>query len=415
MKSLYLFCAGLLAAFSVSAQRNFEPGALLLNNGDSLSGQIDYRKWDSNPLTVSFREGDATTAKEYAPADIRGFRIRANGETYLSLPAVIDVTYEKLDILSFRSNRDTIAGSHFMRVLMTGPVQLLLYADKNHRQHFFVAEKDSLTQLVKKVVFIGDRNSPDYGKLKTHHFYRQQLLVSLGDCAPARQLATLDYSESALRGVLQRYVACRYPGQQVAMPEKDSDLRVSFGVLGGAGLNIYHFSGTHPIARGKYGPQAAPVIGIFMDIPVSRNRQKLVWSNELIYTSRAVRGSWRENGYSNEVDIQEQYVQIQTFFKYTFPTGTWRPFFNAGIAGAIYIGGKDELRKIRENDNSLIEKGTALDGGREFFMPLMMGAGIRNNRLQTELRVVLPNNMSPYMALSATALTPQLLVRYTLF
>lgn len=405
----------MLLAYAASAQRNYVPGALLLLNGDSLSGQIDYRKWDINPLTVSFREGDNAAAKEYVPADIKGFRIRENQETYLSLPAVMDVTNEKLDVLSFRPDRDTITGNHFMRVLMTGPVQLLLYADRNHRQHFFIIEKDSVTQLVKKMVFIGDRNSPDYGKLKTHHFYRQQLVVALGDCVPARQLAGLDYSETALRRVLQQYVACRYPGQQVELPKKDKDLRVSLGVMGGAGLNMYRFSGVHPMALGQYGPQAAPVVGVFLDVPISRNRQKLAWTNELIYTSRAVRGNWSKNGFLNEVDVQEHYVQVQTLVKYTFPTGAWRPYFNAGMTGAIYIGGKDELRKTRENDGSLVEATTALDGGREFFLPLLIGAGVRYNRLHTELRVILPNNMSPYEALSATAITPQLLVRYTLF
>ncbi len=415
MKSLYLFCAGLLLAATALAQRNYVSAALLLQNGDSLSGQIDYRKWDVNPLSVSFREGNDAAAREYAPADIKGFLIRGNQEMYLSMPAAIDVTQETVDHLSATQHRDSIGGVHFLRVLMDGPVKLLLYTDRFHRQHFFIMEKDSLTALIKKQVYISNQESVGYGQLKTHHFYRQQLAGVFGDCVPARHLSVLDYSERALRSVLQQYAGCRYPGQQLVTRKEDRDTRVSLGLMGGAGLNTYRFSGSHPFAPRKYGNTVAPVVGIFLDVPVSRYRQKISWNNELIYTTRAFSSSWSSNGFYNEVDVQFHYIQVQTLLKYTLPQGSLRPYVNVGVAAAISLGGRDEFRAKRESGTASEELQPALEGGKKFLMPLLAGAGLRYKRLHTELRVVLPHNLSEFLKLKAMVITPQLLVRYALF
>ncbi len=54
------------------------------------------------------------------------------------------------------------------------------------------------------------------------------------------------------------------------------------------------------------------------------------------------------NGLKYNVDVNLQYVQIQTMVKYTYPKGNIRPYVNAGVAGAISIGGKDDLKRYAE-------------------------------------------------------------------
>lgn len=415
MRFLYLFSAGLMLALTAAAQRNYVPATLLLRSGDSLSGQIDYRKWDASPLTVIFRDNETAAAKDYAPPDIRGFRITENNETYISLPAVVDITNETVDVLSASSDRDTVGGEHFFRVMVDGPVKLLLYEDRFHRQHFSVMERDSVTHLVKKRVYVSDHKSPDYSKIRTYPFYRQQLVGMLGNCVSAQRLGNLDYSETDLRKVLQQYVACRYPGEQAVLRKEEKDMRPSFGVVAGAGLNIHHFVGAHPLALGKYGSTVSPVLGVFMDLPLSRNREKLSWNNEVIYTTRAFNGSYRRTGYLNEVNVKLNFIQVQTLVKYTLPKGKLRPYLNAGVAGAINIGGKDELLRSRENGDGTKTVEEALEGGREFFLPLMAGVGVRYQNLHVEARFVAPHNLSLYTTLDASVNTVQLLVRYRLF
>jgi hypothetical protein len=414
MKFLYLACTCLLATLSLAAQQNFVPGTLLLRNGDSATGRIDYRKWDASPLQIVFRENGGAE-KTYKPADIKGFRILENDERYLSLAARLDVTNEAVSVISSSEDRDTVTGEHFFRVLVNGPVKLLVFGDAHNREHFALMEKDSVTQLVRKVTYIHDTESGDHGKLKTHYFYRQQLANLTAGCVPQQKLLRLGYSEAEIRKILQQYVACRYPGEQVVLRKEDRQLRTTVGIMGGGSLNFTEFTGTHPLADGKYASKATPVLGIFLDIPISRNRQKFSWNNELVYTSRAFTSDFMRNGLRYNVDVNLQYVQIQTMVKYTYPKGNIRPYVNAGVAGAISIGGKDDLKRYTEVSSAPMVTEKALDGGREFMLPLMAGIGVRYNKLHAEVRWVLPHNISPFLALNSNITSAQLLLRYTLF
>lgn len=414
MRYLYLTCACLLATLSLAAQQNFIPGTVMLPGGDSARGRIDYRKWDKSPLQIVFRD-DNGVEKTYKPEDIKGFRVAENDETYLSVNALMDVTKETVDILSASRERDSVSGTFFFRQLMNGPVKLLLYVDRNNREHFAVMEKDSVTQLVKKTVYVHDHDSPDYSKLLTHYFYRQQLANIAGECVPQQKVLRLDYSEKDIRKILQQYTACRYPGEKVVLRKEDRQTKATVGVMGGGSMTFTSFTGDHPLARGKYDPKFSPVAGIFLDIPISRNRQKFSWNNELVYATRPMASTFMRNGLRYEVDVDLRYIQVQTLVKYTYPKGRLRPYVNAGVAGAISIGGKDELRRITENSSYVPEPEKALDGGREFFLPLLAGVGVRYEKLHAEVRCVLPHNVSPFLALNSQVMNLQLLVRYTLF
>lgn len=232
MRYLYLTCACLLATLSLAAQQNFIPGTVMLPGGDSARGRIDYRKWDKSPLQIVFRD-DNGVEKTYKPEDIKGFRVAENDETYLSVNALMDVTKETVDILSASRERDSVSGTFFFRQLMNGPVKLLLYVDRNNREHFAVMEKDSVTQLVKKTVYVHDHDSPDYSKLLTHYFYRQQLANIAGECVPQQKVLRLDYSEKDIRKILQQYTACRYPGEKVVLRKEDRQTKATVGVMGG--------------------------------------------------------------------------------------------------------------------------------------------------------------------------------------
>lgn len=416
MRFLYLSCACLLVALTTAAQRNFVPGTLLLRNGDSLRGQVDYRKWDINPLTISFRESETGVGKNYAPEEIKGFRVMENDDVYLSVPAVLDVTNETAGALAASPLRDTVRGEHFYRVLVAGPVKLLLYTDGFRRNHFALVENDRFTQLIKKEEYIHDMDSPAYRQIKTHSLYRQQLAVAFGNCVPPQRLDALAYTETSLRKIVQQYAGCRYPGEQVVSRKDNQQMRLTFGVIAGAGLNTYNFTGTHPLTQGRYGSDVSPVIGVFMDIPISRNRQKLSWNNEVIYTTRALSASWKKNSFRYDVDINLQYIQVQSLIKYTLPKGNLRPYVNVGVAGTLCIGGKDEFITTDEgsfNPRPMVEK--AIEGRKGFSAPLMAGVGVRYNRLHVEARYIAPHNLSTVFSLSAKMTTVQLLVRYSLF
>ena len=67
------------------AQNNYQPGFVVENNGDTVKGSIDYKRWDRSPTKISFKS--VTQSKVYSPLDITSFKV-AN-EIYIS--AIVDV------------------------------------------------------------------------------------------------------------------------------------------------------------------------------------------------------------------------------------------------------------------------------------------------------------------------------------
>src|SRR6478609_5778328 len=63
------------------AQKNFVQGLVVLNNGDTLRGQIDYRNWEVNPLNIQFQDNGGI--KKFSPEDLAGFEIQ-NEDIYIS-------------------------------------------------------------------------------------------------------------------------------------------------------------------------------------------------------------------------------------------------------------------------------------------------------------------------------------------
>ena len=53
------------------AQNNYQPGFVVENNGDTVKGSIDYKRWDRSPTKITFKS--VTQSKVYAPLDIKVF------------------------------------------------------------------------------------------------------------------------------------------------------------------------------------------------------------------------------------------------------------------------------------------------------------------------------------------------------
>ena len=52
--AISIFCIHITA----SSQTNFQPGKVVLNNGDTLTGEINNRQWPVNPQKISFQSGN---------------------------------------------------------------------------------------------------------------------------------------------------------------------------------------------------------------------------------------------------------------------------------------------------------------------------------------------------------------------
>ncbi|WP_157963014.1 hypothetical protein [Chitinophaga deserti] len=402
MRSLTLLLTALLLTTAAFAQQRFVPATVFLPKGDSLIGEIDYRKWDKDPLTISFRGNGSATA--YTPEMLAGFRIHENDEQYISVSGEMDITYESTENLSVEKTRVVSKGPHFFRVVMNGPVKLLQHTDKNNRQHFVVQTPDTTLHLIRQVKYIDNHESANYGKVQTLNFFRQQLDILLNDCNHKSQIDALEYRAEALSRVLQRYTACKYPTQQAVIAKKDPQMRAMYGVMGGASFQMVTADGPHPVAKNKFKHTFTPTVGVFLDLPLSRRRQQLVLNMEGVYSSKQLISKGPD-----PIDFTLHFLSLQTLLRYTYPVGELRPYVNGGFGIMAKISGSDLYRR-----EGRTQQEEALGGGRELTLPIIIGAGLRYKRLNGELRYILPHALDVYNTLDVRASTAQLLIRYVL-
>src|SRR5690349_21598375 len=70
--TLALCCLVFITSY---AQKNLKEGFVVLNNGDTLKGFIDYREWYKNPNSVLFSVANAEDMQRYKLKDITSFAV----------------------------------------------------------------------------------------------------------------------------------------------------------------------------------------------------------------------------------------------------------------------------------------------------------------------------------------------------
>lgn len=402
--SLYLVMALLLSISPAFAQQQYVPATIIFPSGDSLAGEMDYRKWDSEPLSVNFRHNGAVT--NYPADKLSGFRIHENNETYTSLHTKLDITYETIENLSSGRPREFSEGHFFYRIMLQGPIQLLLYTDKRMRQHFAIRDRDTVLHLLRESRYIENPESANYGKLQVLNYFREQLTIYMGDCKTKTNYDALDYRTDQLTRAILRYTACKHPGTVVEAPKKDKHMRAMFGVMAGGSFNSFKLTGEHMVARNSIKGSVSPTFGLFLDLPLSRRRQQFSLNTELVYDNI----KFESDGKRDKVDVNFNYMSLQVLLRYTYPLGQVRPYINGGMGLMAKVGkGTDVYR--REGNYTTTD---ALGGGRELTMPIVAGVGVRYQRFNAELRIKPSYAIEDYILLNARTNTMQVLVRYIL-
>lgn len=120
----FWFALIVLIAVETQAQSDFRPGFVVLNNGDTVSGYLEYSVRDIQEKECRFRREKQGTTTHYSPVELTGYGFES-GRQYVTRTIPIE-----------GDNR-----SVFLQRLQSGRANLYLYDDK------FYLEKDSLFQL----------------------------------------------------------------------------------------------------------------------------------------------------------------------------------------------------------------------------------------------------------------------------
>lgn len=157
------------------AQTNFKEGFVVTTSEDTLRGFIDYKEWDINPGSISFRaSANGGTIQEFNPSNASYFEITGM-ETFQSYEGPITMNRVDKDNLWYERADTTVMISRiFLRKLQDGP-HAALYAYKDGlKTRFFLLEKgeNKPKELLYKRYLLATNNA----KVVEQRYYVGQLL-----------------------------------------------------------------------------------------------------------------------------------------------------------------------------------------------------------------------------------------------
>ena len=398
------------------AQKNFVPGGLILHNGDTLSGKIDYRDWDLSPAEIHFQADAASAPQNYTPHTIAGFFLIEPHLVYQSAAVYLNQDPSKLSDMpayssigeatrAYRPKRDTV----FLEVLARGRLQLFECSDA--RQVHFLAQPsgDSIRELVNRKIMVNDALSdqPVYRKPMqvTLPLYRNQLKLLTLDCQERKpDFNKVPYFKESLIRIVDAYNKCQKSDEYRQLKPRSGR---NIYLLGGIGLPTFSIKGPYTFEnRITSSGSIAPVLGLGAEFDLGRSRGRRALGLE-IYGSRfsVDRQADKPVEYIT-VHADLSYLRAFTYFRYYLPVNRVHPYFKLGVGGSYY--NKHILNYTK--DTGL---GSPLAFSRELksFDICFVGAvGARINRFALEARFENGTNLAEFDASELARMTMIFLV-----
>jgi hypothetical protein len=293
IKSFLFFI--LLLGFNsiVLAQSNYKPGFVITLKGDTIKGSIDYREWNNNPETISFKKDIASNTQKFTVSDIRYFNIE-NLEAYQKYSGPISMDVVNTNRLP--TGRDT---SHkfaavFLKILQKGTnVALYSYSD-DLKARYFIGDSPAFEP--EELVFRFYQTNDAAGNLKTvtENLFVTQLF------SYANKYNSLDgYIERALQdGNYEKPVLLKVVSRINHVSKEEYNDQTESYFYAGIG-----FSGTtttpqssYQAAGGKAYSSLLPAISAGLNVFPNANTRKLAFRFEL-----AIAGAQYKSVYDNKV------------------------------------------------------------------------------------------------------------------
>ena len=118
-KKLLLFSFLICIGISVSAQKNYLSGSVVLMNGETVKGLIDYRNWEQNPGQINFKINEGAVEQTYTVNDIKAFEITGHDE-YIRAIVVKDMLPVNANSLELEGVHKMVDDTVFLRSIVKG-------------------------------------------------------------------------------------------------------------------------------------------------------------------------------------------------------------------------------------------------------------------------------------------------------
>jgi len=299
----------------VLAQRDYRPGFIVKQNGDSTSGWVSYRSEKKNNQVCFFRPGEKETTIEYKPDQL------------LSYGFLGDKRYEVINVGTPDSAKNV-----FAQCVVKG--RLSLY---RHDNAFYLETSGSLIKLPPKKdsTIYTDKGSV----VREDRRYVGILNSLISECNISATKKT-QYAESHFAALVQQYNRCKGQAGLIYKEEKPST-RVNFHLL--AGLDVTKFKlddGYLPFAGSlptfEDDVSTTPTFGLGLDLSAPRLFDKLFFTVEAWYQKQTYHG-YSDQQLGADYFVYEDHYLNASFLKvplgirYSFSQESNTPYFQVGF------------------------------------------------------------------------------------
>jgi len=389
LKYLYLLALAALLTCQLNAQKNYKQGLVVLLNGDTLHGWIDYRNWKVNPESIAFKKDSLSEDfQKFTTEDLTMFQI-TGFDRYIKAIVKKDMLPVELAALTSLPPDSTITDTVFLRTIVTGKV-LSLYELVDFKPHYYIQDNSR-----EYIELIYKRYLDEYNTgLITSTLYRNQLgkyaTDQKADEKLVRKIARIAYNEQEIAPVVA--ALNKISGEVVYTSDYNKKSYVSFFAGAGGMYTKLKFSGQNETLSGMdFKGKIVPVITAGMDIFALRNLRDLALRIQISYSSTEYKASKTMTsafptipGDTLEYDIKQNNFAPSVGLLYNFiRKENFRYYVGAQLGLTISSYPTNRLTRFAYNGKSITDN--YLDYEKHWTMVTIQTGAVINSKLEIGL------------------------------
>ena len=376
----------ILLSLNVLAQENYQPGYIITQSNDSITGLLDYRNWVYNPDHILFKGDHLSDYETYTALEIKEFGV--DGEIYKG--AIVEITTSPIQDDRLRHDYETlkIIDTTFLQVIFGGEKSLLYHKYPNGRENFYIVVDGKYRQLEYNR-YIKMQN--DVESVVEDKTYIGQLTYYLSDCPDiSGKLETVFFDKSSIINLFKYYY--KNTDSEVAFQRKvektNRDYWVSAGLLN---TSLSFYGDDHELVTSEYTTSTNFIGAFAVEFVLPRNNRKWSFYNELSRSKFKIEGDYyaktitRNN--TGKINLEYAVWRLTSMARFTYPFDKLSVFVNGGLSVAM-DNEKVNTLSIRRTTASgtTVEEGTAIQSNGSNEIGLAAGMGIKIKRFSFELR-----------------------------
>ena len=203
MKKILFILFFISFSLSLSAQRFFETGYFIDNDGKRNDCLIQNEQWLLNPISFSYKMKEGENGKTLALNDVQEFGVEAQYK-FVRATVKVEQTSDNLNLLNKNSELNFKEETIFLNHLIEGAAHLYVYVTKDFTRYFYQVNDKNIEQLTWKQY--RDENN----KHTVNRTFRKELWENLKcEDITINNVSGLNYKKDELIDFFIKYNSCK--------------------------------------------------------------------------------------------------------------------------------------------------------------------------------------------------------------